>query len=288
VGEETNVAESDKAHVEAETTGRSAERAEAAPPDAEVVRGDSDEATSGRPRSRALARQVWGASPAGLLVGVLLALLGFALVVQLQSNTGSGLASRRQDDLVRILGDLSSREERLRHQLDYLQAAHNRLTAGGDSSKVALEEARQRAADLGILAGTLPAQGPGIRLTVTDPKAMFTADNMLDTIEELRGAGAEAIQVGPVRIGLSSAFTQDTPTSPIMVDGNAISQPYVIVAIGDPETLATAMNIPGGVVDTVHARDAEPQVVQLRRVEIRALRVVRPPQYAQPVPSAGH
>jgi uncharacterized protein YlxW (UPF0749 family) len=219
---------------------------------------------------------------------VLLALLGFALIVQLQSNTGSGLASRRQDDLVRILDDLSSREERLSHQLDYLRTAHSRLTAGGDSSKAALDEARQRAADLGILAGTLRAQGPGIRMTITDPKARFTADNMLDTIEELRGAGAETIQVGPVRIGLSSAFTQDTPSSPIMVDGTALRQPYVIVAIGDPETLATAMNIPGGVVDTVRAREAEARVVQLRRVEIRALRPVRPPQYAQPVPSPGN
>jgi len=232
-----------------------------------------------------LSARFWGASPAGLLIGLLLALLGFGLVIQLQSNTGSGLVGRRQDDLVRILDDLSSREERLRQQIAALENTRDRLSAGGDSSQAALQEARRRAAELGILAGTLAAEGPGIEMTITDPYHQVTAEDMLDAIEELRGAGAEAISVGPARIGLSSAFTQDTPTSPIVVDGKSLTAPYQILAIGDPPTLATAMNIPGGVVDTVRSRDAETQIVQQKRLVIRALREVRAPQYAQPSPT---
>ena len=227
----------------------------------------------------------WGASPAGLLIGLLLALLGFGLVVQLQNNTGSGLLSRRQDDLVRILDDLSSREERLRQQIADLNDTRTRLTAGGDSSEAALAEARRRANELGILAGTLAAQGPGILMTITDPHGKVTAEDMLDAIEELRGAGAEAISVGPARIGLSSAFTQDTPTSPIVVDGHTLTAPYVFRVIGDPPTLATAMNIPGGVVDTVRTRDGQTQIIQQDKLVIRALREVRAPQYAQPSPT---
>lgn len=251
---------------------------------------DAQPVPAGEPRSRAwtLIRQVWAASPAGLLIGLLLALLGFALVVQLQSNPSGSLSSRRQDDLVRILDDLSSREERLQQQLGSLRTAHDRLTAGGSTSQAALDEARRRASDLGILAGTLAAKGAGIQMTIIDPRSMVTADDMLDTIEELRGAGAEAIQVGPARIGLSSAFTQDTPSSPIMVDGYQLSPPYLIIAIGDPQTLATAMNIPGGVVDTVRTRQATVTIIQQDQVEIRALRQVKPPQYAQPVPGPGN
>jgi uncharacterized protein YlxW (UPF0749 family) len=206
-------------------------------------------------------------------------------VIQLQSNTGSGLLSRRQDDLVRILDDLSSREERLRQQIAALEETRNRLSAGGDNSQAALQEAHRRAAELGILAGTLRAEGPGIQLIITDPHGRVTAEDMLDAIEELRGAGAEAIAVGPARIGLSSAFTQDTPSSPIVVEGRSLTLPYVILAIGDPPTLATAMNIPGGVVDTVRSRDGDTQIVQQQRLVIRALREVRTPQYAQPSPT---
>ena len=258
------------------TEGAEAEGAEAEGAEAEGAPGG---------RSALLSARFWGASPAGLLIGLLLALLGFGLVIQLQSNTGSGLVGRRQDDLVRILDDLSSREERLRQQIAALENTRDRLSAGGDSSQAALQEARRRAADLGILAGTLAAEGPGIEMTITDPYHQVTAEDMLDAIEELRGAGAEAISVGPARIGLSSAFTQDTPTSPIVVDGKSLTAPYQILAIGDPPTLATAMNIPGGVVDTVRSRDAETQIVQQKRLVIRALREVRAPQYAQPSPT---
>ncbi len=258
------------------TEGAEAEGAEAEGAEAEGGPGG---------RSALLSARFWGASPAGLLIGLLLALLGFGLVIQLQSNTGSGLVGRRQDDLVRILDDLSSREERLRQQIAALENTRDRLSAGGDSSQAALQEARRRAADLGILAGTLAAEGPGIEMTITDPYHQVTAEDMLDAIEELRGAGAEAISVGPARIGLSSAFTQDTPTSPIVVDGKSLTAPYQILAIGDPPTLATAMNIPGGVVDTVRSRDAETQIVQQKRLVIRALREVRAPQYAQPSPT---
>ncbi|MBI3688140.1 MAG: DUF881 domain-containing protein [Actinobacteria bacterium] len=235
-----------------------------------------------------LTARFWGASPAGLLIGLLLALLGFGLVIQLQSNTSSGLATRRQDDLVRILDDLTSREERLRQQIADLQAAHERLTEGGNSSAAALAEARRRSTDLAILAGTIPAQGPGIQMTFDDPRHRLAASDLLDAVEELRGAGAEAIQVGPVRIGVSSAFTQDTPTSPIMVDAVPLPQPYVIIAIGDPAGLATAMNIPGGVVDTVRSKGGTATILQLPRVTISALRPTGQPQYAHPAPSTGN
>ena len=243
-----------------------------------------DSGAPGR-RGALLSARFWGASPAGLLIGLLLALLGFGLVIQLQSNTGSGLANRRQDDLVRILDDLSSREDRLRQQINALEETRNRLSTGGDNSQAALEEARRRAAELGILAGTLQAAGPGIQMTITDPHRRVTAEDMLDAIEELRGAGAEAIAVGPARIGLSSAFTQDTPSSPIVVEDRSLTPPYVILAIGDPSTLATAMTIPGGVVDTVRSRDGDTRIVQQERLLIMALREVRSPQYAQPSPT---
>lgn len=223
----------------------------------------------------------WSRSPAALLVGLLIGLLGFGLAVQVRSNTStSGLPAARQEDLVRILDDLSSREDRLRRQIAELEAARTRLSTTGDSSSTALEEARKRSDALGILAGTVAAQGPGIQLTLTDPEHRLAAEDLLDTVEELRAAGAEAIQVGGVRIGLDSSFT--STDRGLAVDGVIVTAPYQIVAIGDPATLATAMEIPGGVADTTQRAGGQAQTQQLQRVVIRALRVVRPPRYSQP------
>lgn len=223
----------------------------------------------------------WSRSPAALLVGVLIGLLGFGLAVQVRSNTStSGLPAARQEDLVRILDDLSSREDRLRRQIAELEAAQTRLSTTGDSSSTALEEARKRSDALGILAGTVPAQGPGVQLTLTDPEHRLAAEDLLDTVEELRAAGAEAIQVGGVRIGLDSSFT--STDRGLAVDGVAVSAPYQIVAIGDPSTLATAMEIPGGVADSTQRAGGAARTEQLERVVIRALRAVRTPRYSQP------
>jgi uncharacterized protein YlxW (UPF0749 family) len=190
------------------------------------------------------------------------------------------LPAARQEDLVRILDDLSSREDRLRRQIADLEAARSRLSTTGDSTSTALEEARKRSDALGILAGTVPAQGPGIELTLTDPGRGLAAEDLLDTVEELRAAGAEAIQVGSVRIGLDSSFT--SADGGIAVDGVTLQPPYSILAIGDPPTLATAMGIPGGVADTAKRAGGGATIDQQRRVVIRALHVVKPPRYGQP------
>jgi uncharacterized protein YlxW (UPF0749 family) len=240
---------------------------------------DVDSARTG-PRRSIFARTL-GGTPAGLLIGLLVGLLGFGLVVQLRSNTASnGLAAARQEDLVRILDDLSSREERLRRQIALLEAARNRLSTTGDRDAAALQEALSRSTALGILAGTLPAQGPGIELRMTDPSGRLRAEDMLDAVEELRAAGAEAIQVGSVRIGLDSAFTDSDEG--VRVDGRALQSPYVVLAIGDPATLATALNIPGGVVDSTRAAGGEATITQQRQLVIRALRPLPGHDYARP------
>jgi uncharacterized protein YlxW (UPF0749 family) len=225
-------------------------------------------------------------SRAAVLIGILCGLLGFALAVQVQSNTASnGLSAARQEDLVRILDDLSSREERLRRQISSLEAARSRLTTTGDKNSAALVEAKSRSAALGVLAGTLAAQGPGIQLTMTDPQRRLKAEDVLDAVEELRAAGAEAIQVGPVRIGLDSAFIDGDRTNGdtgILADSKQLTAPYQVEAIGDPATLATALNIPGGVVDTVRQAGGQATIVQQRRLVIHALRSLSTPHYAQP------
>jgi uncharacterized protein YlxW (UPF0749 family) len=220
-------------------------------------------------------------TPAGLLIGLLVGLLGFALAVQVRSNTStSGLPAARQEDLVRILDELSAREDRLRRQIAQLEAARSRLSTTGDRSSAALAEARTRSTTLGILAGTLAAQGPGIQLTLVDPEQRLTAEDLLDAVEELRAAGAEAIQVGTVRIGLDSAFT--AAEGGIAVDGVTLTAPYTVLAIGDAATLATAMEIPGGVADTARRAGGEARITRQQQVVIRALRTLRPPQYSRP------
>jgi uncharacterized protein YlxW (UPF0749 family) len=74
---------------------------------------------------------------------------------------------------------------------------------------------------------------------------------LLDTVQELRDAGAEAIEISGVRIVAPTAFTGAARA--IVISRQTVRPPYVVTAIGDPSTLAEAMRIPGGVVDSLAA-----------------------------------
>lgn len=222
-----------------------------------------------------------------LVMALLLALLGFALVMQWRTvATDPSLSTARQEDLVRILSDLDSREGRLRQDIADLERIRSELTTAGQSREAALEEATRRADELGILAGALPAEGPGITVRLVPVEQPIAAATLLDAVQELRGAGAEAIQVAggggtAVRVVASTYFVD--AEDGIVVDGVTLTGPYTLTVIGDPSTLAPALNIPGGVVESVRSSGGtvivqdEPGVVRVSAVrESEALRHARP------------
>ncbi|MEP6563352.1 MAG: DUF881 domain-containing protein, partial [Nakamurella sp.] len=216
-----------------------------------------------------------------IVVALLCALLGFAVVLQVQRTaSGDSLATARPDDLVQILDGLQRREDDLNVEIAELQGTLGRLQRSGASSEEALAEADRQAEALGILTGTVPATGPGVTITIQDPDKRIPPEVLLDAIQELRNAGSEAFQVSGVRVGVDSAFTGSGGA--ITLDGVPLTAPYTITAIGDPPTLAAALAIPGGVFDTVRRAGGTMDVAQSDTVVVDALRPLRTPLYARP------
>jgi len=220
-----------------------------------------------------------------LIVAVLCGLLGFGLVTQVHATSATGgLGSARTDDLIGILSDLNSRGDRLRAEIADLQASEQRLQSGTGRDQAALDEARARLNTLGILTGTVAARGPGIVLTVMDPRGRVGAAVLLDAVQELRDAGAEALQLSGVRIIASTAITDD-PRGGLDVGGTRVTAPYRLAVIGGTDTLAQALAIPGGVLDTVDGRPgAHAVVTRSPHLTVTALQPLRQPRYARPAP----
>ncbi|MCQ0011743.1 DUF881 domain-containing protein [Actinomadura madurae] len=222
----------------------------------------------GLPALAALLRPRTGSGQ--VMAGLLCLLLGFAFVAQVRSTErDTTFATARQDELVGILSDLGQRSERLRgdlRDLEQTKAELERDARGG----TALEDARERAATYGLLAGTLPAEGPGIELVIGDPGGRVRALGLLDALEELRDAGAEVIQVNDVRAGVDTHFVD--ARDGVRADGTLLAAPYRFLAIGDPHTLTTALNIPGGVVRTLEGAGATVLIARRAKVTVGAIR----------------
>lgn len=208
-------------------------------PEPETADENVETPPSGR---RRLVEGLWPprVSRAQLIVAVLLFGLGFGLAVQVASNSDgdSALRGARQEDLVRILDELDSRTQRLEDEKQGLEDQRTELENSSNQAEEARKQTVEKQKQLGILAGTVAAQGPGITLTIDDAKGTVKADMLLDAIQELRAAGAEAIQVNGVRV-VAGTYLADSGGG-VKVDGNKITQPYRFKVIGKPQDLEPA------------------------------------------------
>lgn len=221
-----------------------------------------------------------------VLAAVLCLLLGVAIATQArQTRSGDALENARPADLLVLLDSLQQREATLTIEVADLQRNLADMQASGNSDQVAVQNAQARLAALSILIGTVAATGPGVRITITDPGPGVAPETLLDVIDELRAAGAETMQIGSggqaVRVGVDT-WVLGEPGA-LVVDAQTLVPPYSIVAIGDSSTLAAAMAIPGGAVDSVGRVGGAMTVEQSTDVEVSALRQPKARQYAQPV-----
>ncbi|MFF0212014.1 DUF881 domain-containing protein [Streptomyces althioticus] len=218
---------------------------------------------------------------AQLIVALLLFGLGFGLAVQVAStsDTDSALRGARQEDLVRILDELDDRTERLEDEKQGLEKQREELENSSDQAEEARRQTIEKERQLGVLAGTVAAQGPGIEMTIEDTKGTVESDMLLDAVQELRAAGAEAIQVNGVRV-VAGTYLSDVDGG-VSVDGNKIKSPYRFKVIGKPQDLEPALNIPGGVVQTLEKEQATVTVERSDKIVVDALRAPKRPDYAR-------
>jgi uncharacterized protein YlxW (UPF0749 family) len=203
------------------------------------------------------------------IVAILLFGLGFGLAVQVRTTQQDSLDAARTSDLVRILDDLSAQRDRLAAEQTRLRATLADLQSSADQAQAARDATRERIESLRILSGEVPVTGPGVTLTISDPDGALDAADLLDAVQELRDAGAEAIAIDGERVVVDTALT-DT-TDGIAVGGVVVDSPFEIIAIGPSSTLASGLSFPGGVLESVREAGANGTVVERDEVDVPAL-----------------
>jgi uncharacterized protein YlxW (UPF0749 family) len=207
--------------------------------------------------------------------------LGLGLAIQVRSTSdNSALRGARQEDLVRILDELDNRTQRLEEEKRRLEDQRAELENSSDQAQEARRQTVQKEQQLGVLAGTIAAEGPGITVTVSDPRGAVSADMLLDAIQELRAAGAEAVQINDVRI-VADTFFSEAPGGGVRIDGKRVAPPYRFKVIGNPQDLEPALNIPGGVVQSLKKEQATVTIDRSEKIVVDALRPQERPDYAR-------
>ena len=225
-----------------------------------------------------------------VLIGVVLAGLGFALATQIHSNSSAGLQTLPQADLVRILDDLTSKNSRLEAERSSLIALNSEIVSGGASSQTALTAAQSRADALEILTGQVAAHGPGVVLDIYAPKEALPAEQIVAAVNELRDAGAEVVEISGigddgnvtgVRVVASTYVVREHTPAAFRVDGVVLNPPFTFKAIGDGPTISAALNIAGGVTDQFRRAGSRVVLTLQSDLTIETLARLTAPRYAQ-------
>lgn len=212
------------------------------------------------------------------LVALSVGVVGFLVAAQLGTTRRGteNLAAESESDLTRIFSSLNEESAALRDEISQLRLELAALQSSAERDQLARDAAERQLSDLQILAGVVPARGPGVAVRIADPNGQFGFQLLLDLVQELRDAGAEAIAVNGRRVGGSTAFS--TVGKAVAVDGQEVAEPYEVLAIGDPATLEVGLKIPGGAVDTLDALEGTKISVE-RRSEVRVPALEHPPTF---------
>ncbi|TEB17990.1 hypothetical protein Psfp_00113 [Pelotomaculum sp. FP] len=101
-----------------------------------------------------------------------------------------------------------------------------------------------------LYGGLVPVEGQGVEVLLDNQEGSFyniKDDDLLKVLNDLRGAGAEAIAVNDQRILATSEVR--LAGSHINVNLTRLSPPYKVVAIGPSGTLKSSLEIRGGLTE---------------------------------------
>ncbi|HYE82683.1 MAG TPA: DUF881 domain-containing protein [Clostridia bacterium] len=156
---------------------------------------------------------------------------------------------------------------------------------GSVSAKILKQELDQAR----ILAGIEDVEGPGITVLVDDLKfsekvnyPLISYSMLLELLNELNAAGAEAVSINEQRIISTSEIRQ---VGGIHININTVSYapPFVFKAIGDPKTLEAALRLREGIVERFESTGIAVTITQEQLVKIPKYNGVIERKYAKTI-----
>ncbi|OPZ86473.1 MAG: hypothetical protein BWY76_00938 [bacterium ADurb.Bin429] len=245
------------------------------------------------------------AQPWMLPVTIVCLALGMLVAFMLKVSAPKKLdtTNMTRDQLIALYAKEMSDHEQLLAEYEKLREKYDRMVDSATTDQKLRAELQKVIDDLRVRAGSTAVTGPGIVVIIDDTKLalqnppdinvnpLLTHDvDLLQVVNELRAAGAEAISINDQRVAGSSAIRCVGPA--INVNNKAVSAPFVVRAIGKPDVLYGAINMPFGILDQLRQMNTQVEVSKREKLTIPAVAVlpsieVGTPELTAPAPPKG-
>lgn len=176
----------------------------------------------------------------GIVCFVLVAVM-FAQFKTVEQTDIAAIETMREAELRTTLASWKTKYEEIEKKLDETneKIAEYKQKSENDQETRDLLESELKEANL--LLGKTEVVGGGVIVTLEDnDEAEIDLYDILQLLNELKLAGAEAISINEIRIVNTTdlALVQDTF---ITIDGNRLNSPYIVKAIGDQVKLESGL-----------------------------------------------
>ncbi|WP_027366079.1 DUF881 domain-containing protein [Desulfotruncus alcoholivorax] len=191
-----------------------------------------------------------------LSIMLVTAFMGLMLAVQFRAanRAPGGIPTDRAKEMMTELKQVNHERDNLTKEINDLTYKLNQLNKGRTE---ALNALNSELGKVRMLAGLVTVTGPGIEVVLdnpenggktTSPELSFIQDqDLLGLVNELWGSGAEAISINGQRIIATTEIRLAAPF--ININTTRVVPPYQVLAIGSPDSMANALELPGGLVE---------------------------------------
>lgn len=183
------------------------------------------------------------------IMAMILAAVMFAQFKTVEETDITGIETAREAELRTMLSSWKTKQEELEVKLgdtqNKIQDYNTKVESNQESSELIEEELAQT----NLLTGQTNVEGEGVIITLRDnEEKSIEANDLLNLVNELRLAGAEAISINDKRV---LTMTEIVDVGTILVNEERVTSPYVVKAIGDQKYLVSALSLKNsGFVDT--------------------------------------
>ena len=171
-----------------------------------------------------------------IAIGTMCGLLTMVMFVQIKTINQTDITAlelMREDELKAEIASLRAKQEEIKITLEASEQKIAEYEEAIDNEKKATELLEEDLENIEKLLGKQQVTGEGIIITLTNTEtARITAVDLMELVNQLRKAGAEAISINGERV-VYDTYISDIDNSFVTIRGKWQYSPYTIKAIGN-------------------------------------------------------
>lgn len=219
-------------------------------------------------------------------------IIGLMLVMQFKSVTqlGGYVSNTRAQELAGQLNELKKQKENLTIKVNKLETEIRQFEDQVAQDNKVVENLRENTREAKMISGLTEVKGPGITINLDytplegeegfDPFLVYP-EYLLLLLNELNSSGAEAIAINDQRIITTSEIR--LAGNHIVINGEKFSRPFNFKVIGDSQTLQSAIQLRGGIVELLNSNYIQVIVKKENEIVIPKYNGMIDFDYASPV-----